>query len=493
MKHSVTTEMDPMQANDESQVERDDHEKSNVGPERVKEPRPEETRGVSESISSFEGFFAVLYLVAFLEPPAIYPAMVDFTHAWESDPRIPESFHPAMGKQPSAQLNSRTMPNSDGKLYPSLFKPWSNIITRQNALTQRWEALPIDGNLAMGRLNHRWEGMTVGRLSKGHSTVRPPLFDGTNYTYWKERMRIYIRSINFQLWLIIKNGETMPMKKVGETTIPKTKEEYDAEDIKKVEAFEKAKHMIFCAINPDYYRKISSCSTAKEMWDKLEVTYEGTPQVREAKIDFLTHEYELFKMKEIESVDQMFVRFLKIINDLHVLGKTYSNKDLVRKILWSLTPEWHSKVNAIYESIGNTNVTIDGLRDNLKTYESTILKSSLDNSPGLALKASSSKRVEVSDSDSDDHNPSYNLLEKFQEFLKEELGSRDCKRKGEPLPTCFGCGELGHIKPYCPNRKEKKKKERAYMAWDSESSGDETATLCLMAHERNGELSRANL
>ncbi|VFQ99714.1 unnamed protein product [Cuscuta campestris] len=54
------------------------------------------------------------------------------------------------------------MPNSDGKLYPSLFKPWSNIITRQNALTQRWEALTIDGNPAMGRLNHRWEDITVG-------------------------------------------------------------------------------------------------------------------------------------------------------------------------------------------------------------------------------------------------------------------------------------------------------------------------------------------
>ncbi|VFQ60829.1 unnamed protein product [Cuscuta campestris] len=62
------------------------------------------------------------------------------------------------------------MPNSDGKLYPSLFKPWSNIITRQNVLTQRWEALPIDGNPAMGRLNHRWEGMTVG----SHLRVQNP-------------------------------------------------------------------------------------------------------------------------------------------------------------------------------------------------------------------------------------------------------------------------------------------------------------------------------
>ncbi|VFQ65916.1 unnamed protein product [Cuscuta campestris] len=63
---------------------------------------------------------------------------------------------------PLAKPTSRTMPNSNGKLYPSLFKRWSNIITRKNALTQRWEALSIDGNPAMGRLNHRWEGMTVG-------------------------------------------------------------------------------------------------------------------------------------------------------------------------------------------------------------------------------------------------------------------------------------------------------------------------------------------
>ncbi|VFQ73486.1 unnamed protein product [Cuscuta campestris] len=64
-------------------------------------------------------------------------------------------YYPSMGKQRSAQLNSRTILNSDGKLYPSLFKPWSNIITWQNALTQRWEALPIDA------LTQRWEGSEI--------------------------------------------------------------------------------------------------------------------------------------------------------------------------------------------------------------------------------------------------------------------------------------------------------------------------------------------
>ncbi|VFQ97129.1 unnamed protein product, partial [Cuscuta campestris] len=202
------------------------------------------------------------------------------------------------------------------------------------------------------------------RIGEGQSTSRPPLFDGTNYSYWKEWMRIYIRSTNFQLWLVIKNGEEIPMKKVGETTLPKTENEFDADDIKKIENYAKAINMLYCTVNPDDYRKISCCTAAKEMWDKLEVTYEGSDQVREAKIDFLTQEYEMFRMKEGEKIDDMFDRFSKIINDLHALKKTYTNKDLVRKILRSLTPEWRSKADAIYESIGVSNVTIDGLRGN---------------------------------------------------------------------------------------------------------------------------------
>ncbi|VFQ93031.1 unnamed protein product [Cuscuta campestris] len=125
-------------------------------------------------------------------------------------------------------------------------------------------------------------------------------------------MRIYIRSTNFQLWLVIKNGEEVSRKKVGDKLIPKTEDEFDAEDIKKVENYAKAINMLYCAVNPDDYRKISCCSTAKEMWDKLEVTYKGTDQVREAKIDFLAQEYEMFTMKEHEKIDDMFDRFSKI-------------------------------------------------------------------------------------------------------------------------------------------------------------------------------------
>ncbi|XP_070040214.1 uncharacterized protein [Nicotiana tomentosiformis] len=78
----------------------------------------------------------------------------------------------------------------------------------------------------------------------------------------------------------------------------------------------KARNLLYNAISGEEYGKISSCDTTKEIWDKLEVTYEGTSKVKETHINMLVHDYELFQMKEGESIEEMFARFSKIISDL---------------------------------------------------------------------------------------------------------------------------------------------------------------------------------
>jgi len=83
----------------------------------------------------------------------------------------------------------------------------------------------------------------------------------------------------------------------------------------------KAKNLLYNAISGEEYEKISSCETAKEMWDKLEITYEGTNKVKETRINLLVRDYELFQMKDGESVEEMFSRFSKILGDLKSFGR----------------------------------------------------------------------------------------------------------------------------------------------------------------------------
>ena len=69
------------------------------------------------------------------------------------------------------------------------------------------------------------------------------------------------------------------------------------------------------------------------MWDKLELIYEGMSEVKETKANLLITEYEMFKMKNDESISDMFVRLMQIINHLKALGKMYTDTELVRKVL----------------------------------------------------------------------------------------------------------------------------------------------------------------
>ncbi|GAV84049.1 UBN2 domain-containing protein, partial [Cephalotus follicularis] len=136
-------------------------------------------------------------------------------------------------------------------------------------------------------------------------------------------------------------------KVVNKECVSKPRDEYIDLDRKKLQMNAKVIHMIFCALSPSEYDRASSCDSAKEMCDRLEVTYEGTNQVKESKINMSVHEYELFKMHDDEFITTMYTRFTNITNALKSLGKSYTNNEMVRKILRSLPISWWPKVTAI--------------------------------------------------------------------------------------------------------------------------------------------------
>ncbi|XP_070043177.1 uncharacterized protein [Nicotiana tomentosiformis] len=100
-------------------------------------------------------------------------------------------------------------------------------------------------------------------------------------------------SHDIKVWRVIKKGNLpIPPKKDANgqviiSTDPLDLDDYTNEQAAVITINAKAKNLLYNAINGEEYEKISSCETAKEMWDKLEVTYEGTNKVKETRINLL--------------------------------------------------------------------------------------------------------------------------------------------------------------------------------------------------------------
>ncbi|XP_042972981.1 uncharacterized protein LOC122304782, partial [Carya illinoinensis] len=202
------------------------------------------------------------------------------------------------------------------------------------------------------------------------SSSRPPLFCGDNYSFWKVRMRIFLQAQGREIWKCIVNGPYIPTKVVGGVKVKKEEEEFDREDDRLYTLNLTAMNLLYNALNGNEFNRIMNCATAKEIWDNLEVTYEGTSQVKESKIYILTHEYEMFKMNDDESISSMHTRFTNIINSLTALGKVYSKVEIVRKILNSLPKRWESKVTAILEARDLKKLEVNELIGSLITLDS---------------------------------------------------------------------------------------------------------------------------
>lgn len=130
------------------------------------------------------------------------------------------------------------------------------------------------------------------------STTRPPFFCGNDYAYWKTRMRIYLQALDYEIWEVVCDGPFMPtFKDEGGDDIPKPSSQWSELEKRKMSLNSKAMNALFCALDKKEFHRVSSCKSAQEIWNKLEVVYEGTNQVKESKISRYTRQYELFQME----------------------------------------------------------------------------------------------------------------------------------------------------------------------------------------------------
>ena len=225
----------------------------------------------------------------------------------------------------------------------------------------------------------------------------------------------------------------------------------------------RALNALFSVVMNGEFKKISSIETAKEAWNILQTTYEGTKAVKDSKLQRLTTSFEEIKIEEDELFDEFYAKLNDIVNSAFNLGETIHEPKIVRKVLRSLLERFYSKITVIEESKDIDKIPLTKLVGNLQTYElglTRIGKSSKGNS--IALKAKSND-IEESSDDEDSKMKSY-ITRQFKKFMKnanakgfdknckqsnsfqfknQEKGKKDARDGNQYIvpsgPICFGC------------------------------------------------------
>eukprot|EP00253_Pinus_taeda_P003399 PITA_03399 len=207
--------------------------------------------------------------------------------------------------------------------------------------------------------------------------------------------------------------------------------------------------------------------TAKEIWDKIILSYEGDDQVKCAKLQSLIIQYETLKMHNDESIANYFLRIDEIVNHMKILGEEIKEVTVVEKVLRSLSSKFESKVSSIEEKQNLQSITMKQLHRILTTFK--MRKGDPSDMREATFKASGREEL----------NESGLILEGEEEsnFVKNlQWDSRRFKGK---LPfKCFACGRVSYYAAKCTHKDKLDKDEhgndyRLLMAFEDDDFLDD--------------------
>ncbi|GJV15359.1 hypothetical protein Tco_1360682 [Tanacetum coccineum] len=199
------------------------------------------------------------------------------------------------------------------------------------------------------------------------SDTRPPMLDRTDYESWSQRIRLYCRGKENGLQILqsIDQGpfelgttrDTLGTTPEGGVLLgperPRTYEDLSDTEKKRYDADVRATNIVLQGLPKDIYKLINHNIEAKEIWDNVKMLLAGSELTKEDRESQLYDEFERFKMLPGENINEYYVRFHKLVNDMRNIRMTMPNIQLNSKFVNNMSPEWDRFVTAVKLNKGN--------------------------------------------------------------------------------------------------------------------------------------------
>jgi hypothetical protein len=149
-------------------------------------------------------------------------------------------------------------------------------------------------------------------------TVKVVVFNGEDFSYWKNRTRNYLLRQGRAIWEIVQEAYVIPdtLDHVTQGELQRYKNNY------------KTLNLITTALGRNVYDRVAHLEMAHDVWLKLCNTYEDFSEVKSSRRDTYNRQYQTFSQKPGESLDDCFARFESIVSNLRSCGPlAYSDNE----------------------------------------------------------------------------------------------------------------------------------------------------------------------
>jgi len=179
-----------------------------------------------------------------------------------------------------------------------------------------------------------------GSMSTSSNTASVILvFNGEHYHIWAVKMRFYLRSQG--LWnVVVSDSDLSPL--TANPIIAQMKA-HEEEKLKN----DKAITCLHSGLADHIFTKIMNLESPKQVWEKVQVEFEGSNRVKTVRLLALKREFELMKMKDNESVKDYSGILMDVVNQMRLIGKTFEDHKVVEKIMMSVPQKFEAKISAI--------------------------------------------------------------------------------------------------------------------------------------------------